>query len=105
MGIYQKARAIFLPWKKKEEPVVVAEPTNSSVSQCASITFSIDKDLRVTVSTDFSDDIKPILKAHDFLSTTDADAVAVKYALILIANETSDQLIDQVNNEADNAFG
>ena len=76
--------------------VVEVENTNST------ITFEIDKELNVTVHTRINKDIILPLLDQNYINANGAeDEGSIQVAFVLIANEITEQLIEEVNKNAE----
>lgn len=64
------------------------------------ITFTIDNDLKIAVRSKVNKDIVPALINNDIIKAEDSGEVEIlQTALVLIANESTEQIIMGVNNE------
>lgn len=95
MDIFKKLRSVF---KTKEKSSI--KQTDKS-DELSSITFKIDNDLNVTTHTKISTDIIPTLIDNDYLKSTDSeDQALIQLVFILLANEVTEQIIEETNEKS-----
>jgi len=81
---------------KTKSTIKEIENRNSTIS------FEIDGELNVTIHTRINSDITLTLIDNNYLGTKEAeDEAAIQLAFILIANEATEQLIEETNKNAE----
>ena len=95
--------------KKKKKKKTTTQPTEKveknatrTTKSNSSITFEVDSKLKVTVRCRINNDVVNALISKGYLTDGQKDDnAAIKFALILMTNEVTDQIILSVNNNED----
>lgn len=69
----------------------------------SSVVFEIDGELNVTVKSRINKDITNVLIDHNYITSAQSeDESAINFAFVLIANEATEQVIENINNHEEN---
>jgi hypothetical protein len=84
-------------------PPVKTPKKEKVIDERSQLIFFIDKDLRIQIKSKINTDIAQKLVDEGYiLEGQIEDESAIQLAFILLANEATDQILDQVNEQAEN---